>query len=271
VANADALRRDFENREQLTAYLQEQFRELATLDGPFELAPTWGGEQAARTSLLAFRATRYAASRNFLSGSVSRLSPYIRHGVLTLREVSQHVVKQAGGFQTVYKFVQELAWRDYWQRLYFDWGNGIWLDREEWKTGFAAAAYADDMPLDITQRATKLACIDAFSETLVTEGYLHNHARMWFAAYLVHWRRVKWQAGARWFLSHLLDGDPASNNLSWQWVASTFSNKPYIFNRENLERYTEGAYCANCPSRQACPFDKTYDTISAELFPEGTA
>jgi deoxyribodipyrimidine photo-lyase len=64
---------------------------------------------------------------------------------------------------------------------------------------------------------------------------------MWVAAFVVHFRRIRWQAGAAWFLEHLLDGDPASNNLSWQWVASTFSSKPYYFNRDNLEQFTDGA------------------------------
>jgi deoxyribodipyrimidine photo-lyase len=113
---------------------------------------------------------------------------------------------------------------------------------------------------------TGLACMDAFTNDLAANGYLHNHARMWLAAYVVHWRRVRWQVGARWFLQHLLDGDPASNNLSWQWVASTFSSKPYFFNRENLERYTNGKYCRECPSRNSCPFNASYETLEAELF-----
>ena len=76
---------------------------------------------------------------------------------------------------------------------------------------------------------------------------MHNHARMWFASYLIHWRACT-GPGAAFFLEHLLDADPASNNLSWQWVASAFSHKPYFFNRENLERYT-GAHCAGCVAR----------------------
>ncbi len=260
MENADPLRRDFENRAELAQYLAEQFPHA-----PGDLSPIHGGAAAARRLLADFRPARYAATRNYLSGSVSRLSPYIRHGVLTLRHVLHSVTAPSG------KFVQELAWRDYWQRLYAEWGDGIWLDREEWKTGFTASDYADHLSADIATAATALACIDAFSNTLVSDGYLHNHARMWFASYLVHWRRIKWQTGARWFLTHLLDGDPASNNLSWQWVASTFGSKPYIFNRENLERYTAGVYCANCPSRNACPFDKTYEELSAELFPRSPA
>jgi deoxyribodipyrimidine photo-lyase len=92
---------------------------------------------------------------------------------------------------------------------------------------------------------------------------------MWTAAYLVHWRRVRWQAGARWFLQHLLDGDPASNNLSWQWVASTFSHKPYFFNRENLERYTKAVYCRDCPLYGQCDFEGTYEYLEGKLFPHG--
>jgi deoxyribodipyrimidine photo-lyase len=248
------VKQHFESRPQLAAYLREQFPEASG-----DLAPMPGGEQAARTALARFRPARYAATRNYLSGSVSRLSPYLRHGVLTLREVFESV-------KPAYKFVQELSWRDYWQRLYFEWGDGIWLDREEWKTGWHAEDYADELPADISDGATGLACMDSFAKTLVRDGYLHNHARMWFAAYVIHFCRIKWQAGARWFLIHLLDGDPASNNLSWQWVASTFGGKPYIFNRENLERYTEGVYCAACPSRQACPFEKSYDQLNQELF-----
>ena len=64
---------------------------------------------------------------------------------------------------------------------------------------------------------------------------MHNHARMYLASYVVHFRRVRWQAGAEWFLTHLLDGNEASNNFSWQWVASTLSQKPYIFNLENVQ------------------------------------
>ena len=99
-------------------------------------------------------------------------------------------------------------------------------------------------------------------------GYLHNHMRMWMAAYIVHWRKIRWQAGAKWFLEHLLDGDPASNNMSWQWVASTFSHKPYFFNRENLERYTDGVYCKECPLYRNCDFEGSYEQLEEKLFPK---
>ena len=250
------LRREFIHRDDLLAYLREHFPYVRG-----GLSPFVGGRAAAEDRLRSFQASRYAASRNFLSGSVSRLSPYLRHGVLTLREVLAYVRERVDA-NRLYKFIQELAWRDYWQRVYIDIGDGIWQDREPVKTG---AAYTNELPADWGW--TGLACMDGFAEELEITGYLHNHARMWVAAYLVHWRRAAWQTGARWFLRHLVDGDPASNNLSGQWVASTFSAKPYFFNRENLERYTEGRYCGTCARLHDCPFDKSYADLAVELFP----
>jgi deoxyribodipyrimidine photo-lyase len=169
------------------------------------------------------------------------------------------------------KLINELGWRDYWQRLWRQLGDGIWHDREPLKTGHRPDAYAPAFPADIAAATTGLPCIDAFAAELMDTGWLHNHARMWLAAYVVHWRRVRWQAGARWFLQHLLDGDPASNNLSWQWVASSFSHKPYIFNRANLERFSGGRFCGDCPragrgGAAGCPFEASYEELQQRLF-----
>ena len=84
--------------------------------------------------------------------------------------------------------------------------------------------------------------IDQAVRALYASGYLHNHARMWLASYVVHLRKVHWRAGADWMLGHLLDGDLASNHLSWQWVAGTGSSKPYLFNAENVARYAPAAW-----------------------------
>lgn len=113
--------------------------------------------------------------------------------------------------------------------------------------------------------------MDDFARELADTGYLHNHSRMYIAAYVVHHRRIKWQAGAKWFLLHLLDGDEAANNLSWQWISSTFSSRPYYFNRENLEEYTRGVHCRECPRQNNCPFDKSYEDLQEELFPKMAA
>ena len=265
-----------------------------------------GGRRAAEARLALMDPSRYGASRNHLDGAVTRLSPYIRHGVLTLAEVREAVFARlrgrdagsalasalqqgelfgdphaagTGGWSSAQrrageKLIAELGWRDYWQRLWRQWGDGIWIDREPLKTGHPPEAYAPDLPPDLASAATGLACMDAFAAELMDTGWLHNHARMWLASYVVHWRRVRWQAGARWFLQHLLDGDPASNNLSWQWVASAFSHKPYLFNRANLERFSSGCYCSGCPAAGrggagtpgGCPFEASYEELQARLF-----
>jgi deoxyribodipyrimidine photo-lyase len=241
-----------------------------------------GGRRAAEARLAAVDPARYGATRNHLDGAVTRLSPSLRHGVLTLAEVRDAVFARlrepgeprgwsASQRKAGEKLIAELGWRDYWQRLWHRLGDGIWDDREPLKTGHPPDAYAPELPADLAAAATGLVCIDAFATALMDTGWLHNHARMWLAAYAVHWRRVRWQAGARWFLQHLLDGDPASNNLSWQWVASTFSHKPYVFNRANLERFSGGRFCAACPlagrrGPGGCPFDASYEVLQARLF-----
>jgi deoxyribodipyrimidine photo-lyase len=93
------------------------------------------------------------------------------------------------------------------------------------------------VPADVREARTGLAVIDQAVRTLATTGWLHNHARLWLASYLVHGRRVHWRAGADWMLSWLMDGDVGPNHGSWQWVAGTGSHKPYLFNADNVARF----------------------------------
>ncbi len=259
------MKRDFLNRDDLVAYLREQFSDTSDCDE--HIADVIGGRKAAEERLGTIDPKRYAKTRNYLDGAVTKLSPYIRHGVLSLAEVRDYVIERTRKLEDGEKLINELAWRDYWQRKYRELGDDIWGDQEEYKTGFDARDYADQLPKDIRDGETDLVCIDTFSTELRETGYLHNHARMWMAAYVVHFRRVRWQAGAAWFLEHLLDGDPASNNLSWQWVASTFSHKPYFFNRANLEKYTDGEFCGSCPLVGQCDFEGSYEQIGRRIFP----
>lgn len=224
-----------------------------------------GGTDAAKSQLQDIDPVAYCRTRNFLAGKVTRLSPYIRHGILTLDQVRNEALRHCAHPKQIEKFIQELAWRDYWQRIYRRYPEHIWNDIEPYKTGYTAADYADTLPEDIANGETGVACIDQFISELLTSGYMHNHTRMYVAAYVVHWRRIKWQAGARWFLHHLLDGDPASNNLSWQWVASTFSNKPYIFNLDNIRKYAHDAI--NTDTSSNAILDDSYENLARRLFP----
>lgn len=260
------MRHDFNNRAELIEYLRQEFPDAIQ---PENVSNTIGGRKEAEKRLKKINPQEYTTSRNYLNGRVSHLSAYIRHGVISLAEIRDYILNISKNTNEAEKFITELGWRDYWQRIYAQIGDEIWKDREEYKTGYTAKDYKNNLPEDIIQAETGLRCIDQFTNTLYTTGYLHNHARMYLASYIIHHRKIKWQAGARWFLQHLLDGDPASNNLSWQWVASTFSHKPYFFNRENLEKFTEGMYCRECPlyKNKKCPFEGTYEELEEQLFP----
>ena len=255
------LPRDLPDRRALDHLLRDQFPEATGT-----LSPIRGGRDAADKRLKRIDAPRYAKTRNHLRGAVTELSPFIRHGVLTLAEVRDTVFDRISRRDDGVKLINELGWRDFWQRMWMDLGDDINTSQEDLKTGHDSASYARELPEDIREGHTGLACMDGFRDDLTTRGWLHNHARMWMAAYVVHWRRVHWKAGADWFLEHLLDGDPASNHLSWQWVASSFSHKPYFFNKTNLERFSDGRYCRSCSSTGSCPFEGSYEQLEDQLF-----
>ena len=261
VQRRSPLPSDFDDRTALVTHVAS----IAPWLTPTAPSPFVGGRQAAESRLHVIRPLRYARTRNHLDGAVTRLSPYIRHGILTLAEVRRHAIAAHGNPERFEKFIQELAWRDYWQRIYRAHPEWVWSSVEPYKTGWSEAEYAHELPVDVAEGRTDSACINAFISTLTETGYLHNHARMYLASYIVHWRRVSWQAGARWMMGHLLDGDPASNNLSWQWVASTFSRKPYIFNLANVQKYT-GEDIDTRPEANRS-LDASYAELSERLFP----
>lgn len=262
------LRKDFATREEMLAYLAETFPKPYARSP--QITPTKGGRTAAEAQMKRAPSygKQYERTRNNLDGAVSRLSPYLRHGVLSLAEVRDYALAQVENRDDVEKFINELAVRDYWQRLYELKGDAvIWQDVEPYKTGFVAKDYADELPQDIRDAKTGVRFIDDCVHELYNTGYLHNHARMWLAGYVVHWRRIKWQVGARWFLEHLLDGDPASNNLSWQWVASTFSHKPYYYNLDNVLKYSGARYQGDPSAFGHDDFVGTYEDLALRLFP----
>ncbi|MBU6309204.1 MAG: deoxyribodipyrimidine photolyase [Planctomycetes bacterium] len=226
-----------------------------------------GGRAAGLSRLAAMDPLAYGQTRNHVAGAVTGLSPWIRHGVLSISEVRDAALARVSDAAQAAKLVSELGWRDYWRQVHLAVGDGILEDLE------APAARGRRSPLglvpdDVREARTGMACIDAFVRRLHGTGWLHNHERMWLASWLVHVRGVHWRAGADWFLEHLLDGDPASNHLSWQWVAGTFSAKPYLFNRENLETYTSGSHCRACPEFGRCDVEGGYDDLATRLFAE---
>jgi deoxyribodipyrimidine photo-lyase len=254
----ERLRTDLKGREAIADYLQAEF---PFLEDTGVLSPHLGGRSAGLNRLEQFQLEKYGKQRNFLNGEVGQLSPYISRGCLELEEVRQWALKR-GKSNSVEKFVSELAWRAFFHLVYDEEGDRILKDMEKPKVSMRQHQTA--LPEDIANGETGIPSMDTFIAMLKQTGYLHNHARMYLASYIVHFRRVSWRAGADWMYGLLIDGDFASNHLSWQWVASTFSHKPYIFNRENLERYA-GAVLPGDP-RQGDPFDYSYEELSEQLF-----
>ena len=195
--------------------------------------------KAAHARLAVVDITAYAKSRNAIDGAVSRLSPYVTHGFLSFPQIATSVQHQAG-FNPQHKFVFELGWRAYFHHVWSHLGDGIF------KSLHAGVlpdnAYAEALPQDIQTATTGIPAIDRAVHELLSTGYLHNHARMWLASYVVHIRKVHWLVGANWMYGYLLDGDLASNMLSWQWVAGTASQKPYLFNAENVAKYAPSSW-----------------------------
>ena len=178
----------------------------------------------------------YARTRNALDGAVSGLSPYFTHGIVSLPEVAALVAqKHSLGYHD--KLVFEWGWREFFHHVWEHVARPDDILKNMREMNLWRGEYAAALPADIREGRTGVACIDSAVRQLYATGYLHNHARMWLASYCVHLRKVHWRAGADWLYAHLLDGDLPSNHLSWQWVASSFSSKPYLFNAENVAKY----------------------------------
>jgi deoxyribodipyrimidine photo-lyase len=174
----------------------------------------------------------YGRTRNHLTGAVSRLSPYLTHGLTDVVEVIARIRARAR-LTRQDKFMFELGWRAYSQHVFETLGEDIWQPQH----AAPAPRYLNEMPSDVLMAETGVPAIDEAIRALYETGYVHNHARMWLASYLIHLRKVHWHTGADWMYRYLIDGDVAANTLSWQWVAGTWTGKPYLFNAENVARY----------------------------------
>jgi deoxyribodipyrimidine photo-lyase len=217
---------------------------------PETIAPTLA---AARARIDAVRPAAYARTRNALDGAVTGLSPYITHGFVTLTDVLAGVAARHS-LNMQHKFVYELGWRAYFRHVWQHRGEGILRSLREGP--LPDDAYAGELPADIRLGCTGVPVVDEAVRTLYTTGLLHNHARMWLASYAVHVRKVHWRAGADWLYGHLLDGDLASNHLSWQWIAGTGSSKPYLFNADNVARYAPASWHS-----PGSAIDKSYEAL----------
>jgi len=176
---------------------------------------------------------KYAAGRNYVDGAVSYLSPYISRGVISVNNIKKEVLKNYSSSESE-KFLQELAWREYWQRVWQSKGDGILQDLKHPQQ----KVLHHQMIKNITDAATGIDAIDEHILLMFEKGYMHNHVRMYVASLVCNIGGAHWLQPAAWMYYHLLDGDVASNHLSWQWVAGSFSNKKYYCNQQNINKFT---------------------------------
>ncbi len=188
----------------------------------------------------------YARTRNYdRKGHVSALSPYIRHRVITEEEVLR-ATRAAHSYKASEKFIQEVYWRTYWKG-WLELRPAVW---DQYKADRTAAWNAVQTQAELRSAwedacagQIGIDCFDHWAQELVQTGYLHNHARMWFASIWIFTLRLPWALGADFFLRHLLDGDPASNTLSWRWVAGLQTvGKTYLARASNISAYTDGRF-----------------------------
>jgi deoxyribodipyrimidine photo-lyase len=221
---------------------------------------------------------RYAADRNKdlgpgLRSNVSMLSPYIRYRAITEREVLAAVLRLHSP-QAAEKFIQEVFWRTYWK-------GWLQMRPQIWRS-FLQERDADrervEESLELRQALigaeagrTGIDGFDDWARELVQTGYLHNHARMWFASIWIFTLRLPWSLGADFFLRHLLDADPGSNTLGWRWVAGIQTpGKTYLARADNIEHYTGGRYRPRDLASEAPPIREEPLPPPKPLRPAGT-
>ena len=192
---------------------------------------------------------RYANDRNTDRGpdapaTTSVLSPYLRRRLILEQEAVSAALAAHGEGAT--KYVQEVFWRTYFKG-HLETRPWLWDDYKTLvQSGREALAASSGLRKAYDQAVEGRTGIDAFDDwahELVAQNWLHNHTRMWFASIWIFTLRLPWALGADFFMRHLMDGDPASNTLSWRWVAGLHTRgKHYVARAENIRRYTDRRY-----------------------------
>lgn len=205
---------------------------LSLNNDPLTLFPTSYDSIVERIN--AINPIKYAKTRNFINGDVTYLSAYISRGVISVQQIKEAVLQKGYKPYEIEKFLQELAWREYYQRVWQVKKEELFTDLKQPQPDFLH----HQIPAAIVHASTGIQVIDDQINTFYSTGYLHNHIRMYLAAMVCNYAKSHWLTPAKWMYYHLLDGDLASNSCSWQWVAGSFSSKKYYCNQENINKYT---------------------------------
>lgn len=163
--------------------------------------------------------SNYETNRNLLICNTTELSPYIKYGLISVREVYKEMIKN----KSKDELVRQLIWRDFYAQLLLNqpelliikynikWNKNNYLF-QRWKNGKTGFPIVD-------------ACMRQLNET----GYIQNRARLIVSSFLVKVLLIDWKKGEKYFAQKLIDYDPASNNGNWQWVAGVgVDSQPYF-------------------------------------------
>jgi len=211
-----------------------------------------GGQCAADAALAAFQVSGYARRRNevwpWSRRGASGLSPYIRHGLITLARAHAHVAD--GPESDAAKFRDELLWQEYARHLYARLGSATGRSLRYAVQEFTASSStaSSNNPWQGSAR-----CLNQAWDEL-RAGWITNQQRMWLAS---HWsvrHQLGWREGEDLFFRYLLDGSRAANRLGWQWTVGALTGKPYGFSRWQVEMRAPGL-CQSCPLAQDCPIE----------------
>jgi deoxyribodipyrimidine photo-lyase len=193
--------------------------------------PAVGGEPAGREALRRFLAgpvDQYADGRDGLAGdSVSRLSPYLHFGCISPREVEHRLAPGDGA--DAYR--RQLCWRDFYGHVLGHFPANARAEYQERYRGTIRWSHAEKRFAAWREGATGYPAVDAGMRQLRREGWMHNRARLIVGSFLTKDLGIDWRWGERWFMRLLLDGDEASNNGNWQWIASVGVDPQPAFRR----------------------------------------
>lgn len=245
--SSDVLRAPAPDRDDVVRWVERHLG--AVLRGPVVASPLIGGQSAADAALARLDISGYAQRRNEVypreRRGASGLSPYIRHGLLSLPHVWRSV---DGPPQDRAKFRDELLWQEYARHLYARLGAGT-----RHSLRFSVSEYSDhDGP---GRWADEGLCVAESLRELRETGWITNQQRMWLASHWTIREGNGWRAGEDDFFRALLDGSRAANRLGWQWTVGALTGKPYGFSRWQVTHRAPGL-CDRCSLRANCPIEE---------------
>ena len=168
--------------------------------------------------------------------TTSLLSPYIRYRLLSEEDIIKKTLS-INSFSKTEKFIQEIYWRTYWKG-WLEHRPDVYDDYLTERNKLLKNLSNISKYQKAINGETHLTFFNDWIKKLKEDGYLHNHVRMWFASIWIFTFDLPWQLGANFFMENLLDGDPASNTLSWRWVAGIQTKgKHYLARKNNIIKY----------------------------------